>query len=102
MFFLLVQVFPYPNYTTDFAMSLVSLFMPLLVMLGLMYSAMTIIKVVQLQWNPFLVIIVLCRNIFNSLSSQNNNVCLGKVYFLASMKQNKLSYNVSLKKFRAS
>ena len=51
-------------------------------MLGLMYSAMTIIKVVQLQWNPFLVIIVLCRNIFNSLSSQNNNVCLGKVYSL--------------------
>ena len=62
-------------------MNMVSLFMPLLVMLGLMYSAMTIIKVIQL-WNRFLVIIVLCRNIFNSLSSQNNNVCLGKVYFL--------------------
>ena len=40
-------------------MNMVSLFMPLLVMLGLMYSAMTIIKVTQL-WNHFLVIIVLC------------------------------------------
>ena len=40
-------------------MNIVSLFMPLLVMLGLMYSAMTIIKVIQL-WNRFLVIIVLC------------------------------------------
>ena len=60
VFFLLVQVFPYPNYTTNLAMNMVSLFMPLLVMLGLMYSAMTIIKVIQLQWNRFLVIIVLC------------------------------------------
>ena len=60
VFFLLVQVFPYPNYTTNFAMKIVSLSMPLLVMLGLMYSVMTIIKVIQLQWNRFLVIIVLC------------------------------------------
>ncbi|CAH3155546.1 unnamed protein product, partial [Porites evermanni] len=44
-----MKVFPYPNYTTDFAMSLVSLFMPLLVMLGLMYSAMTIIKELVLE-----------------------------------------------------
>ncbi|CAH3188357.1 unnamed protein product, partial [Porites lobata] len=40
-----IPIFPYPNYTTDYAMNMVSLFMPLLVMLGLMYSAMTIIKV---------------------------------------------------------
>ena len=99
MFVLLAQVFPYPNYTTNFGMNVVSLFMPLLVMLGLMYSAMTIIKVVQLQWNPFLIIIVLCWNIFNSLSSQNIKQCLlGQGVFL-SMKQNKLSYNVSWKIF---
>ncbi|KAJ7376779.1 hypothetical protein OS493_032513 [Desmophyllum pertusum] len=36
--------FPYPAYTTDFGMSTISLMMPLLVMLGFMYSAMTIIK----------------------------------------------------------
>ncbi|CAH3187086.1 unnamed protein product [Porites evermanni] len=42
-------VFPYPNYTTNFAMNMVSLFMPLLVMLGLMYSAMTIIKELVLE-----------------------------------------------------
>ena len=98
MFFLLVQVFPYPNYTTNLAMNMVSLFMPLLVMLGLMYSAMTIIKVIQL-WNRFLVIIVLCWNIFNSLSSQNNNVCLGKVYFLV---WNKTKLQRLMKNFRAS
>ena len=45
LLFLLFQQFPYPGYTTDFAMSTVALFMPLLVMLGLMYTAMTIIKV---------------------------------------------------------
>ncbi|KAL9959228.1 hypothetical protein ACROYT_G036325 [Oculina patagonica] len=36
--------FPYPSYTTDYAMDIITLMMPLLVMLGLMYSAMTIIK----------------------------------------------------------
>ncbi|KAM7436905.1 hypothetical protein ABFA07_013407 [Porites harrisoni] len=44
-----MQVFPYPNYTTNLAMNMVSLFMPLLVMLGLMYSAMTIIKELVLE-----------------------------------------------------
>ncbi|CAH3155544.1 unnamed protein product [Porites evermanni] len=43
------HVFPYPNYTTNFAMNMVSLFMPLLVMLGLMYSVMTIIKELVLE-----------------------------------------------------
>ena len=44
-------------------MNMVSLFMPLLVMLGLMYSAMTIIKVIQL-WNRFPVILLFCAETF--------------------------------------
>ena len=44
-FFSLLQQFPFPNYRTDFAMDVISLMMPLLVMLGFMYSVMTIIKV---------------------------------------------------------